>query len=53
MSSGNGSIRAFVRNLEDNIEESSNEIYDEHIFILSRVAIPLSETRKNDTSLLN
>ena len=53
MSSGNGSIRVFIRNLEDHIEERSNEMYDNHIFMLSQVAIALSQTRKTNASLPN
>ena len=37
--SGKGSIRVFIKNTEDNIENRSNELYDEHMLILSQVAI--------------
>ncbi|CAF3091699.1 unnamed protein product [Rotaria socialis] len=34
--SGNGSIRVFIRNTEDNIEDRKNALYDKHLLILSQ-----------------
>jgi len=50
---GKGSVCAFIRNTEDDIEDRNNELYDEHILILSRVITVLFQIRKNLISLLN
>lgn len=47
IASGNGAIRVFIRNTEDNIETMSNEAYDKHIAILSRVVIASLQNRKS------
>jgi len=44
--SGKGSVRAFRRDIEDNIEHRSNELYDKHIHILSQVPVASLQIRK-------
>lgn len=37
MRSGKGTIRNFIRNLDEDSKERSNELYDEHIVALTKV----------------